>query len=96
MNELPGHAGYAGSLSLVIGWRGAGCGSSISPGSGKGAGEPCGTNETCSSCGRWTLMWSNLKGGRAEPWTEIPWARATNTLPLTTGVLGADLEQFVV
>jgi hypothetical protein len=46
--------------------------------------------------GGWTLVWSNLRGGRGKPMTEIQWATAINTPPRVSGALGPDLEQFIV
>lgn len=46
--------------------------------------------------GGWTLVWSNLRGGRGKPVTDIQWAAAINTLPLARGTLSADLESFQV
>ena len=44
--------------------------------------------------GGWTLVWSNTRGGRAKPVTELPWALAIETLPRVNGFLGPDLELF--
>lgn len=46
--------------------------------------------------GGWTLVWSNLRGGRGKPVTDIQWAAAINTLPLARGEISADLESFQV
>jgi fibrinogen beta/gamma subunit family protein len=46
--------------------------------------------------GGWTLVWSNLRGGRGKPATEIQWQAAINTLPRTSGTLSTDLESFTV
>ncbi len=47
--------------------------------------------------GGWTLVWSNLRGGRAKPVTELQWKAATETLPATDGRrVSDDLESFVV
>lgn len=46
--------------------------------------------------GGWTLVWSNLRGGRGKPVTDLQWSAAVNTLPLTRGTLSADLESFLV
>src|SRR5262249_39651322 len=46
--------------------------------------------------GGWTLVWSNLRGGRGKPFTEMQFKAAVNTLPRVEGVMGADLESFIV
>ncbi len=46
--------------------------------------------------GGWTLVWSNLRGGRGKPFTELQWYSAINTLPRAGGQLGADPESFTV
>jgi hypothetical protein len=46
--------------------------------------------------GGWTLVWSNLRGTKGKPFTEIQFKAAVNTLPRTAGVVGADLETFMV
>lgn len=46
--------------------------------------------------GGWTLVWSNLKGGRGKPATELPWGAAINTLPRFLGEPSTDLESFQV
>ncbi len=46
--------------------------------------------------GGWTLLWSNLRGGRGKPVTEIPWHTAINTLPLYSGTPIPNLESFTV
>jgi hypothetical protein len=47
--------------------------------------------------GGWTLVWSNLRGRRGKPMTEIQWATAINTVPLySSGELVPDLESFMV
>jgi hypothetical protein len=46
--------------------------------------------------GGWTLVWSNLRGGRGKPATELQWGPAIHTLPRVSGQLSADLESFVV
>lgn len=46
--------------------------------------------------GGWTLVWSNLRGGRGKVTTELPWGAAINTLPRVRGELSADLESFEV
>ena len=46
--------------------------------------------------GGWTLVWSNLRGGRGKPFTELQWKNAINTLPRVSGEVGTDLESFVV
>jgi len=48
------------------------------------------------SGGGWTLVWSNLRGGRGKVATEIQWKRAITTLPLTNGDVSSDLESFAV
>lgn len=46
--------------------------------------------------GGWTLVWSNLRGGRGKPFTEIQWKTAINTPPRYSGTPSADLETFIV
>jgi len=46
--------------------------------------------------GGWTLVWSNLKGGRGKPATELSWFAAINTLPRFLGDPSSDLESFQV
>lgn len=46
--------------------------------------------------GGWTLVWSNLRGGRGKVTTELPWGAAIGTLPRVRGELSADLESFEV
>lgn len=46
--------------------------------------------------GGWTLVWSNLKGGRGKPATELSWGAAISTLPRYLGEPSADLESFQV
>lgn len=46
--------------------------------------------------GGWTLVWSNLRGGRSKVTADIQWTRAINTLPLSNGEVTADLESFTV
>ncbi len=46
--------------------------------------------------GGWTLVWSNTRGGRGKPATELDYLLAVNTLPRVTGTMGADLESFNV
>src|ERR1051326_4984100 len=46
--------------------------------------------------GGWTLVWSNLKGGRGKPMTELSWLAAINTLPRFLGVPSNDIESFQV
>lgn len=46
--------------------------------------------------GGWTLVWSNLRGGRGKPVTELQWNAAIYTLPRSLGRICADLESFVV
>jgi fibrinogen beta/gamma subunit family protein len=46
--------------------------------------------------GGWTLVWSNLRGGRGKPFTELQWKNAINTLPRVAGTMGQDLESFIV
>jgi len=46
--------------------------------------------------GGWTLVWSNLRGTRAKPHTELQWKMAIGTLPRVSGTLGKDLESFTV
>lgn len=46
--------------------------------------------------GGWTLVWSNLKGGRGKPATELSWGAAINTVPRFLGEPSADLESFQV
>jgi len=46
--------------------------------------------------GGWTLVWSNLRGGRGKPATELQWQAAINTLPRASGTLSTDLESFSV
>ena len=46
--------------------------------------------------GGWTLVWSNLRGARGKPMTEIQWGMAINTLPRVNGQLTADIESFIV
>ncbi len=46
--------------------------------------------------GGWTLVWSNLKGGRGKPATELSWGAAINTLPRFLGEPSTDLESFQV
>jgi len=45
--------------------------------------------------GGWTLVWSNLRGGRSKPTTELDWLAAVNTLPRVVGTLGNDPESFL-
>ena len=46
--------------------------------------------------GGWTLVWSNLRGGRGKPFTELQWKAAINTLPRFSGPVSSDLESFIV
>lgn len=46
--------------------------------------------------GGWTLVWSNLRGGRGKVTTELQWGAAINTLPRIRGELSSDLESFEV
>lgn len=46
--------------------------------------------------GGWTLVWSNLRGSRGKPFTDLQYKSAINTLPRSVGVVGADLEAFMV
>lgn len=46
--------------------------------------------------GGWTLVWSNLKGFRGKPMTEMPWLAALSTLPRFLGEPSGDLESFQV
>jgi hypothetical protein len=47
--------------------------------------------------GGWTLVWSNLRGKRGKPMTELQWAAAINTVPLySSGEMVPDLESFMV
>jgi hypothetical protein len=45
--------------------------------------------------GGWTLVWSNTRGGRGKPFTELQWKQAVDTLPrFSGGELNNDLESF--
>ena len=46
--------------------------------------------------GGWTLVWSNLRGGRGKSVTEIQWFTAINTTPLYRSDPGTNLEMFAV
>jgi fibrinogen beta/gamma subunit family protein len=46
--------------------------------------------------GGWTLVWSNLRGTKGKPFTEIQFKAAINTLPRVVGVVGSDIESFMV
>ena len=46
--------------------------------------------------GGWTLVWSNLRGGRGKPVTELSYVAAATTAPRYTGEPTADLESFSV
>jgi len=46
--------------------------------------------------GGWTLVWSNLRGGRGKPFTELQWKVAINTLPRYSGTPSENLESFIV
>jgi hypothetical protein len=46
--------------------------------------------------GGWTLVWSNLRGTRGKPTTELQWDTAINTLPRVSGPMSANLEQWMV
>jgi len=47
--------------------------------------------------GGWTLVWSNLRGGRGKPATELQWNAAINTLPrFGSTTISSDLESFNV
>ena len=44
--------------------------------------------------GGWTLVWSNLLGGKPKPGTNLKWEFALDTLPRVSGIFSADLEAF--
>jgi len=46
--------------------------------------------------GGWTLVWSNLRGRRGKPVTDLQWVAAINTAPLYTGDVTGNLESFMV
>jgi hypothetical protein len=47
--------------------------------------------------GGWTLVWSNLRGGRGKGSTELQWKNAVETLPrFGSTPIGTDLESFTV
>src|SRR5512140_1454320 len=46
--------------------------------------------------GGWTLVWSNLRGGRGKPFTELQWKAAINTPPRYSGTPSENLESFIV
>jgi hypothetical protein len=46
--------------------------------------------------GGWTLVWSNLRGKRGKPMTDLQWNAAINTPPLYSGSLAPDPESFIV
>jgi hypothetical protein len=46
--------------------------------------------------GGWTLVWSNLRGGRGKPTTDLSWTGAVQTQPRVRGELSADLESIEV
>jgi hypothetical protein len=46
--------------------------------------------------GGWTLVWSNLRGMRGKPATELQWNTAINTPPIYSGAQAADPESFMV
>ena len=46
--------------------------------------------------GGWTLVWSNLRGRRGKPVTDLQWTAALRTAPLYAGDVSADLESFMV
>ena len=46
--------------------------------------------------GGWTLVWSNLRGGRGKPFTELQWRAAINTPPRYSGAPSENIESFIV
>jgi hypothetical protein len=46
--------------------------------------------------GGWTLVWSNLRGGRGKPTTELQFKAAILTLPRFAGAISSSLESFSV
>lgn len=46
--------------------------------------------------GGWTLVWSNTRGGKGKPVTQLQWKAAINTTPQTRGAVSRDLESFNV
>jgi hypothetical protein len=46
--------------------------------------------------GGWTLVWSNLRGGRGKLTTEMQWNAAINTVTKVRGQLSTDTESFEV
>jgi Fibrinogen beta and gamma chains, C-terminal globular domain len=46
--------------------------------------------------GGWTLVWSNLRGGRGKPTTDLSWNGAVQTQPRVRGELSSDLESIEV
>jgi len=46
--------------------------------------------------GGWTLVWSNLRGGRGKPFTELQWKAAIDTPPRYSGEPSENLETFIV
>lgn len=47
--------------------------------------------------GGWTLVWSNQRGGRGKPGSDLQWKQAVDTLPRFAGAEpSSDLESFAV
>jgi hypothetical protein len=46
--------------------------------------------------GGWTLVWSNLRGSRGKPVTELQWFAAINTEPRSDNAITGNLESFTV
>lgn len=46
--------------------------------------------------GGWTLVWSNLRGGKAKPPTDLTWMAAITTTPRYSNEPTANLESFSV
>jgi hypothetical protein len=46
--------------------------------------------------GGWTLVWSNLRGGRGKPTTDLSWSGAIQTQPRVRGELSGDLQSIEV
>jgi hypothetical protein len=46
--------------------------------------------------GGWTLVWSNLRGSRGKPFTDLHWGAAINTLPRYQGEPSSDIQSFIV
>nr|BFD63634.1 hypothetical protein BdHM001_23150 [Bdellovibrio sp. HM001] len=46
--------------------------------------------------GGWTLVWSNIRGGKGKPSSSLVWDRAINTTPINKNYPNDDIDSFEV